>query len=145
MQETLDHAATILDAGRSVDYYNRWEHAADIVLSADLRGFSHRSIALLSALITRAGRDRVSLSPYAALLDALDRRLVDRAATVLALADEVERRMPRGEAVSAERRDRRGTVVLSLPVPHEWQPVDVAARFHRVFGRALVVEPVAPA
>ncbi|HEV7680039.1 MAG TPA: Ppx/GppA phosphatase family protein [Candidatus Dormibacteraeota bacterium] len=143
MQETLDHAATILDAGRSVDYYNRWEHAADIVRSADLRGFSHRSIALLSALITRAGRDRASLSPYSALIDAIDRRAVDRAAMVLVLADEVERRMPKGTAVAATRRDRRGTVVLSLPVPHEWQGVEVSTRFHRVFGRSLVVEPLA--
>jgi exopolyphosphatase/guanosine-5'-triphosphate,3'-diphosphate pyrophosphatase len=144
LQETLDHAATILDAGRSVDYYNRWEHAADIVLSADLRGFSHRSIALLAALILRAGRDQADLRPYAAWLDAAARRLVDRAAVVLVLADEVERRMAPGGVPSAELRERkRGTLVLALPIPHDWQTADVGARFHRVFGRTLVVEPVA--
>jgi exopolyphosphatase/guanosine-5'-triphosphate,3'-diphosphate pyrophosphatase len=144
IQETLDHAATILDAGRSVDYYNRWEHATDIVLSADLRGFSHRSIALLAAVITRAGRDRASLRPYSTLLDAMDRRIVDRAAVVLLLADEVERRMPPGTLPSAELAERRrGALVLSLPIPHDWQTADVGTRFHRVFGRTLVVEPVA--
>lgn len=141
MRETLDHAATILDAGRSVDYYNRWQHAADIVVSADLRGFSHRSIALLAAVIARAGRDRVSLAPYSSLLDAADRTLVDRAAVLLALADEVERRMAPGDAVVVERRDRRRTVVLALPIPHQWQAMDVASRFHRVFGRALELVP----
>ena len=141
MRETLDHAATIIDAGRSVDYYNRWQHAAEIVVSADLRGFSHRSIAMLAAVIARAGRDRVSLAPYSSLLDRADRSLVDRAAVVLALADEVERRMPPGVGATVERRDRRQTVVLSLPIPHAWQAVDVAPRFHRVFGRRLEVVP----
>ncbi len=142
MRETVDYAATMLDAGRSVDYYNRWQHAADIVVSADLRGFSHRSIALLAAVIARAGRDRVSLSPYSPLLDAADRVLVDRAAVVLVLADEVERRMaPRAPTV-VDRRDRRRTVVLTLPIPHEWQATDVGERFHRVFGRRLEVVPL---
>jgi len=143
MRETLDHAATILDAGRSVDYYNRWQHAADIVVAADLRGFSHRDIALLAAVIARAGRDRVSLSPYSTLIDAADRALVDRAAVVLVLADEVERRMPPGGLPVVERRDRRRAVVLSLPIPHAWQAADVAARFHRVFGMRLEVVPAA--
>jgi exopolyphosphatase / guanosine-5'-triphosphate,3'-diphosphate pyrophosphatase len=141
MRETLDHAATVIDTGRSVDYYQRWQFAADIVVAADLRGFTHRSIALLSAVIARAGRDQVSLRHYASLLDAADRHWVDRAAVVLALADEVERRMPTREAPTVERRDRRRTIVLSLPLHHEWQADDVAARFRRVFGRDVVLEP----
>lgn len=141
MRETVDHAAAILDAGRSVDYYNRWQHAADIVVAADLRGYSHRDIVLLAAVIARAGRDRVSLSPYSALLDAHDRLMVDQAALVLALADEVERRMAPGAAPVVERRDRRRAVVLSLPIPHAWQAADVADRFHRVFGQRLEVVP----
>jgi len=143
MQETLDHAATILDAGRSVDYYVRWEHAADIVLTADLRGFSHRSIALLAAVIIRAGRDRASLRPYSALLDAADRRMVDRVAVVLVLADEVERRMSPGDAPIAELHERkRSSITLALPIPHEWQAADAGERFRRIFGRALVVVPI---
>jgi exopolyphosphatase/guanosine-5'-triphosphate,3'-diphosphate pyrophosphatase len=146
MQETLDHAATILDAGRSVDYYNRWEHAADIVLSADLRGFSHHSIALLAAVISRAGRDRVSLRPYSALLDSVAPRVIDRVALVLVLADEVERRMPPGGAAEAELIEvKRSALVLGLPIPHDWQAVDVSGRFRRVFGRDLVVRPLAGA
>ncbi|HXA29058.1 MAG TPA: Ppx/GppA phosphatase family protein [Candidatus Angelobacter sp.] len=144
MQETLDHAATILDAGRSVDYYNRWEHAADIVLSADLRGFSHHRIALLAAVILRAGRDRVSLRPYSTLLDAVDPRDIDRVALVLVLADEVERRMSPRDVRQAELLDlKRSTIVLGLPIPHDWQAVDVGGRFRRVFGRNLVVQPIA--
>jgi exopolyphosphatase/guanosine-5'-triphosphate,3'-diphosphate pyrophosphatase len=143
MQETLDQAATILDAGRSVDYYNRWDHAADIVLSADLRGFSHRRIALLAAVIQRAGRDRASLRPYSALLDAADQRMVERVAVVLVLADEVERRMAPGEAPVAEMVERkRSTLTLALPIPFDLQAADAGERFRRVFGRDLVVLPL---
>ena len=139
--EALEHAATMLDVGRSVDYYRRWDHAAEIVVSADLHGFTHRSIALIAALIVRAGKGRAGLDPYSALCSASDRRVLNRAAVLLALADEVERRMPRGTPVAVEREDARKNVVLTLPVPHEWMPADLQSRFARVFGRELSLEP----
>src|SRR5205807_1605038 len=57
LRETLLHAATILDVGRSVDIYNLHEHTLDIVMAADLSGFSHRAIALLGALVRLTGKD----------------------------------------------------------------------------------------
>lgn len=144
-REALRHAATILDVGRSVDYYRRWEHAAEIVVSADLHGFSHRTIAMIAALIVRAGNRRPSLDVYSALLDGRDRRNIGRGAVLLALADEVERRIPKGAAVSMQPYHGEGSVVLVLPVPHDWAPVELAGRFQRVFGRELWIEPVDPA
>ena len=38
---------------------------------------------------------------------------------------------------------KRSALVLGLPIPHDWQAVDVAGRFRRVFGRDLVVRPLA--
>lgn len=141
-REALRHAATILDVGRSVDYYRRWEHAAEIVVSGDLHGFSHRTIAMIAALIVRAGNRRPSLDVYSALLDGRDRRNIGRGAVLLALADEVERRIPKGAAVSMQPYHGDGSVVLVLPVPHDWTPVELASRFQRVFGRDLWIEPV---
>jgi exopolyphosphatase/pppGpp-phosphohydrolase len=141
VREALEHAATILDVGRSVDYYRRWEHAADIVVSADLYGFTHRSIALMAALILRAGNRRPSIEPYSTLVDARERRNVSRAAVLLALADEVERRIPKGKPVSVESQTGRNGVILAVPVPHDWEPAEIASRFQRVFGRELLIEP----
>jgi exopolyphosphatase/guanosine-5'-triphosphate,3'-diphosphate pyrophosphatase len=141
IREVLEHAATILDVGRSVDYYRRWEHAAEIVVSADLHGFSHRNIAMMAALIVRAGNRRPSLDVYSALIDGRDRRNIGRGAVLLALADEVERRIPKGAAVSLERHHGADSVVLVLPVPHDWNPVELSSRFERVFGRTLLIEP----
>ena len=62
-RELLSFAATMLDVGRSVDYYKRYEHAAEIALSTDLVGFSHRAIALMAAVIQRADSPKASLKP----------------------------------------------------------------------------------
>ena len=140
-REVMEHAATVLDIGRSVDYYRRWEHAAEIIVSADLHGFSHRSIAMMAALIVRAGNRRPGLDQYSSLIDGRDRRNIGRGAVLLALADEVERRIPKGAAVSLEPYRAGAGVVLVLPVPHDWAPAELASRFQRVFGRELVIEP----
>lgn len=140
-REVLEHATTILDIGRSVDFYRRWEHAAEIIVSADLHGFSHRAIAMMAALIVRAGNRRPSLDLYASLIEGRDRRNIGRGAVLLALADEVERRIPLGAPVSVQLYRADSAVVLVLPVPHDWTPVELANRFQRVFGRALTVEP----
>ena len=41
-REMLGHAATLLDVGRAIDYYDRFEHAAMIVTAADLGGVHAR-------------------------------------------------------------------------------------------------------
>lgn len=140
LRDAFEHAATILDVGRSVDYYRRWDHAAEIVVSADLHGFSHRSIAMVAALIARAGKGRAEFDAYSVFWDAADRRNINRAAVLLALSDEIERRMPRGSAVAVARQDERKVVVLTVPMPHDWAADELTARFQRVFGRQLVLE-----
>ena len=140
-REVLEHAATIMDVGRSVDYYRRWEHSAEIIVSADLHGFSHRAIAMMAALIVRAGNRRPEPDAYSSLIDGRDRRNIGRGAVLLALADEVERRIPKGAPVSVHQYRAGGGVVLVLPVPHDWAPADLANRFQRVFGSELFIEP----
>src|SRR4030095_14471975 len=49
VHERLAQATNLLDIGRSVDYYRRYQHTADMITEADLDGFSHRKLALLSA------------------------------------------------------------------------------------------------
>ncbi|MCX6023481.1 MAG: Ppx/GppA family phosphatase, partial [Chloroflexi bacterium] len=39
-RDTLAQAAAVLDIGRSVDYYNRHDHTAQIIVAADLEGFT---------------------------------------------------------------------------------------------------------
>ena len=92
IHEMLVHASNVLDVGRAIDYYDRFEHAAMIVTSADLGGFTHETLGILSAILRQADDD-IRLGPYRRLIEVEDRSAVLRAATVLALADELKRRI----------------------------------------------------
>ena len=140
VREMLGHAATVLDVGRAIDYYDRYEHAATIVTAADLAGFSHVDLGILTAILRQADDD-TRIGPYGRLVDAKSRPAVLRAATALALADELNRRMPPGVPATLSCTFRPKGFELVAPVPAGWQPRAVADRFRRVFGRPLIVVP----
>jgi exopolyphosphatase/guanosine-5'-triphosphate,3'-diphosphate pyrophosphatase len=94
LAETLRYAATLLDIGRSVDFYSRFDHAASMVLAADLSGFSHRSLALLSATIKSGEKDSGSLKMWAPLLTTADQPLLARLGALLGLAESIARQSP---------------------------------------------------
>jgi exopolyphosphatase/guanosine-5'-triphosphate,3'-diphosphate pyrophosphatase len=135
LREVLEHAATLVDIGRSVDYYSRWEHAARIVADSDLYGFSHREIVLLSAVLERAGEDRVTLPGYRAVLAAPDRARLERLAVILALADALSHRLLPGEAVTTE--SRRSGITLAAAADLGPLEPELEQRFRRSFGKAL--------
>jgi hypothetical protein len=64
-----------------------------------------------------------------------------RAATVLRLADELNRRMPPGVAPTLSCTDRPNGFEVVAPVAPGWHPRGVAGRFREVFGRPLIVVP----
>src|SRR6185312_9186123 len=88
-RERLETASTLLDIGRSVDYYRRHRHAADILIEADLVGFSHRELAFLAAVIRAAGDEASHWQTYRPLLEAKDGTVVGREGLLLELADEI--------------------------------------------------------
>jgi len=140
IREALGHAATLLDVGRSIDFFERHAHVADIVLATDLSGFSHRQIALLSAIIRNAGDEDSGPKSYAPLIGGAEKNSVERAATLLALADDiVERCSPGSLPVRVRFRIGRREVALTVRRLVGWRPRRIGARFQRVFGRALRV------
>ena len=138
MTLVLDRAARVLDIGRTFDVVNRHAHAADILLTSDLNGFSHEELALVSAVMRRAGDRHADLAALEFLDDAPDDHVLDRAAVVLALADEIEARCPPGVRVSVDCRIERN-VTLSVPQLRSWLVKDLDKRFERAFGRPLIV------
>ncbi len=137
--EMLAHAATLLDLGRAVDYYDRYGQAARTVLSGDLIGFSHRHLALLAATFLEAAGERPG-DAYRTELTRRDRGWAAKAGAILALADEIESRTPPGETVAVSCRVRPRGVVLAAPVLAAWRPRAVGDRFRRAFRRRLVIE-----
>jgi exopolyphosphatase/guanosine-5'-triphosphate,3'-diphosphate pyrophosphatase len=139
LRETLSYGATLLDVGRSIDFFDRYEHVADIVLQTDLLGFSHRGVALLSAVVRSAGDDDATLDRYEPLLGKDDRRPVERAATLLALADEIEQRCALGSPPNVKCVLTKREARLSVPGLVGWRPRRIGLRFEQAFGRRLVV------
>jgi exopolyphosphatase / guanosine-5'-triphosphate,3'-diphosphate pyrophosphatase len=139
VKEALLHAATLLDVGRSVDFFDRHEHVADIVLATDLLGFSHRGIALVSSIARAAGDEDGKPRPYAPLVTAKDEEGVGRAGALLALADDIEERCPRGEKVELHCHVSKDEVVVKVKALAGWRPRTIGKRFERAFGRTLTV------
>ena len=140
VNEMLEHAAMLVDVGRAIDYYDRFEHAAAIVLAADLGAFAHRDLAVLATILRGAASDERD-GPHARLLDPSDRSAAERAAATLSLADELNRRIPPDAPAPVSCTWRRDGFEVVAPVPPAWRPRGVGDRFARAFGQPLIVAP----
>jgi exopolyphosphatase/guanosine-5'-triphosphate,3'-diphosphate pyrophosphatase len=140
VRERLEQAATIIDIGRSIDYYDRDAHAADIVTESDLAGFSHRKLALLAAVIRAAGQDGSVLRMYRPLLGPEDMPGVSRAAAILSMADEIERRVPPEGRLAVRCVVRKREVLLAAPLFDPYRQGIVGEQFRRAFGKRLVID-----
>ena len=116
---------------------NRHKHVADIVLAADLNGFTHAELALLSAVVRRAGDRHADIRALAAI-GGTETKVVERAAIILSLADAIEARCARDQTI-AIRSEVNRNVTLSIPALTSWLENDLGKRFERVFGRELIV------
>jgi exopolyphosphatase/guanosine-5'-triphosphate,3'-diphosphate pyrophosphatase len=141
LEEALVHSARLLDIGRSVDFFDRHRHAAEMVLAAEMDGFSHREIALLAAVLLASREREAELKPYAPLLAKADRGAVERAAVVLALADDIEERCRPDAPISLRCSVGKREASVSVPALLAWRPRGLTERFERVFGRRLSVRP----
>jgi exopolyphosphatase/guanosine-5'-triphosphate,3'-diphosphate pyrophosphatase len=138
-EERLDHAATVLDVGRSIDFYRRHEHTADILVASDLAGFTHRKLAWLAAIVRQAGDEDMSVRLYRPLLGPDDAEPVARAGAILDIADEIEHRVAPGRRLPVSCEVRGREVHLAAPIFDVARRARLDARFRRVFHRRLVV------
>jgi exopolyphosphatase / guanosine-5'-triphosphate,3'-diphosphate pyrophosphatase len=134
----IDHAARVLDIGRSLDVVNRHEHVAGILLSTELNGFTHQELALVSSIVRRAGDRHAAILPLALRHDGVGSELIERAAILLSLADEIEARCPRGRPIAISCQVDRD-VRVSIPMLLSWLVKDLDKRFARAFKRSLIV------
>ncbi len=135
----LGRAARLMDIGRSVDFFDRHEHAARIVLATELFGFSHREIALTAAVISAAGDDDDTGKGLAPLVRKEDRPQVESAGVILALADDIVERCPPEKAVAVEAAGGPDGFVVDVPALGHWRARKIDARFAKVMGMPLVV------
>jgi exopolyphosphatase/pppGpp-phosphohydrolase len=141
MAEALQQGARILDVGRTVDFFDRHEHVADLLLATDLGGFSHRQVALLAAIVRQAGDEDARSRSLAPLVTRADRPAVERAAVLLALADEITERCAPGSTPTVQCRVRGPEAAVTVPALSSWGVRQLGERFEAAFGRRLRVVP----
>jgi exopolyphosphatase/pppGpp-phosphohydrolase len=134
----IDYASRVLDIGRTLDVVNRHQHVADILLSTELTGFTHAELALMSSIVRRAGDRHAEVLTLALSGNTVTIEHVDRAAVILALADEIEARCPQGKPIAIKSAIGRH-VTVSVPLLRSWLAKDVDKRFEGAFRRPLVV------
>lgn len=136
----LEVAARVLDIGRAVDFFDRHEHAARIVLASELDGFSQVEVARIAAVLHAADEEGIDLDEYAPLVSRSDRATVERAAVVLLLADDLLERAPRGTTPRLTVTVRGDRVSIHPTRVSAWRPRGLGDRFLRTFRKTLSVD-----
>lgn len=136
-REMLGHASSLLDAGRSIDYYRLHTHSAAMVRSSGLAGFSHRGIAIVSSILEMADRDGWDPHRCTPPLVEDDYDALERAGVLLCLADAIEQRRPPGPPSAAKGRATGRAFVIREASLTDWRDPDFAKRFRDAFGREL--------
>ena len=144
-RELLWAASMLHDVGMTISYDDHHKHSRYLIESAELPGFDPRERALI-AQITRYHRKGVpKLGDIEPLVQAADEQLLARCATILRLAEHLER--GRDQSVSQARLHSGGDGVglhleaggdLTLPRWSVERYGDDEA-FERVFGRPLLI------
>lgn len=90
-REYLWAAAQLHDIGTVIDYYDHHKHSAYIILGAGLPGYSHREIIIIAQLCLYHRKSKPDPSAYASILKRDDGVLINRLASLLRLAEYLDR------------------------------------------------------
>ena len=90
-RELLDAAAMLHDLGTIISYENHHRHSQTLIINAGLPGFTPREIALISLLVRYHRKRKPTLLEFESLLRADDLERLVRLASILRLAEFLER------------------------------------------------------
>ncbi len=146
ISNSLRCAARLLDIGNAVDYYNRLNRTASIIVRTDLPGFTHAESAQIAATLLAAEFGNLPRRfRKSRLVPPAELRLIKQAAVILLTADELDGRLPQGMAANAVTIGREeGTWWISTP---SWSPVaapDLPKRWKKAFSDEVRIERGAP-
>ena len=142
-RELLWAACMLHDIGMSIDYDDHHKHSRYLILNGGLPGFTPVETAIIAQSARYHRKGMPSPGPMAALFGPGDAERLDRCATLLRLAEDLER--SRDQLVRrAELQETDGTVELRLVADGDSAVPSWAARregelFERAFRRELRV------
>ncbi|MGH2969205.1 MAG: HD domain-containing protein [Solirubrobacteraceae bacterium] len=140
-RDLLWAAAMLHDIGTAVDYDDHHKHSRYLILNAGLPGFTPRETALIGQMARYHRKGSPGLGEFDVLAEKGDDALLARCATVLRLAEQLER--PRDQTVRGTRLEVvDGLVELRLEHSEDvtvarWAAERERDLFKRVLGREL--------
>ena len=145
-RELLWAAAMLHDIGMSVDYDDHHRHSRYLVLNGGLPGYSPRELALIAEMVRYHRKGMPSfgddLEPWT---EKGDQEILDRGATLLRLAEGLER--SRDQIVRGVEVDTSGDGAIRLTLDAagdvrvaKWAIEREAGLFKRAFGRPMAIE-----
>ena len=139
---SLECAARLLDIGNAVDYYNRLNRTASIIVRTDLPGFTHAESAQIAAIFLLAETGRLPRRfRESRLLRPEELRLLEQAAVLLVVADELDSRMAPAMPANAVQVARAGDG-WQIVTP-SWSPVsapNLQNKWRKAFGNDVRIE-----
>ena len=139
VRDALECAAFVLDIGNAMDFYNRANRTASVIVRTDLPGFTHEESAFLAAILLAS--ERRKLPPRfrrSRLLSRDDIKLISQAAVALTVINELDSRLPHGCSASQVRFTRQnGTLVVSTPSWSRTAGENVRQRWREEFGEEI--------
>jgi exopolyphosphatase/guanosine-5'-triphosphate,3'-diphosphate pyrophosphatase len=142
-RELLWAASMLHDIGMSIDYDDHHRHSRYLILNGGLAGFSPTETAIIAQAARYHRKGMPTPGPLSALFGDGDAERLDRCATLLRLAEDLER--SRDQLVrSASVALHNGTVELSLIAEGEsavprWAAGRERPLFRRAFDRDLAI------
>ena len=146
LANSLRCAARLLDIGNAVDYYNRLNRTASIIVRTDLPGFTHAESAQIATTLLAAEfgpmprrfRQNRLVSPA-------ELQLIDQAAAILIAADELDGRLPQGTEANAVTISReKGTWRIVTPCWSAVAAPGLPARWSKAFAEDVLIERGSP-
>ena len=142
MANSLRCASTLLDIGNAVDFYNRFNRTASIIVRTDLPGYTHAESAQIAAILLAA---EFMVLPHrfrkSDLLSADDLRLIEQAAVILVAADELDGRLAQGTPANAVTIGQEsGTWQITTPGWSSVAAPDLPVKWKRAFAEDLRIE-----
>lgn len=136
IKEALLLASELVDAGSSIDYYQRYKSASLLVMNSNAGTLTHRQIALVSAVCIAADRAVVRAHNYAGEITQDETEALQKAGVLLRLADEIEMRLsPDADEIVLERRKpAKSGLRISFLGAAEWSPASLLRHYEEVFG-----------
>ncbi len=141
MSVALQCAAFLLDIGNAIDFYNRPNRTASIIVRTDLPGFTHRESTFVAGILL-ASESAVLPSRFrrSRLLSGSDLECIAQGGVALTLIDELDNRLPLGCPASVVRINRQsGMLVVTTPGWSDAAGAGIRERWNAAFGEDIQI------